>query len=288
MEKSEFKILLIGTGLLGKSISEKLLTENFDLSIWNRTKSKYKNLIRKGAKEISSIKKLSTKINTIILVLKDGNTTHSIIERIENIENKVIIQMGTIGTYQSKKIESLVVSKGAYYLESPVLGSVPESLAGELLIMVGGNKNKFQKYENLFSVLSKKLIFFESVQQASACKLALNYQIASLIYNFSITLRYLNESRIDLNLFMDFLRNSAIYTPTYDKKLERIKKKDYKNGNFNIDNLSKDINLFTKEINSMNINGKSIELLNQILGQYKSLNLNNLDYSSIHELTSIR
>ena len=56
--------------------------------------------------------------------------------------------MGTIGTYQSKKIESLVVSKGAYYLESPVLGSVAESLAGELLIMVGGDKNKFQKYKN--------------------------------------------------------------------------------------------------------------------------------------------
>lgn len=288
MEKPEFKILLIGTGLLGKSIAEKLLTEKFDLSIWNRTKSKYKNLIHKGAKEINSIQKLSTKINTIILVLKDGNTTHSIIEKIENIENKVIIQMGTIGTYQSKKIESLVISRGAYYLESPVLGSVQESLAGELLIMVGGNKNKLQKYKNLFSVLSKKLIFFESVQQASACKLALNYQIASLIYNFSITLRYLNESKIDLDLFMDFLRNSALYTPTYDKKLERIKNKDYKNGNFNIDNLSKDINLFTKEINSMKINGKSIELLNQILGEYKNLNLNNLDYSSIHELTSIR
>ena len=211
MEKSEYKILLIGTGLLGKSISETLLKDKFDLSIWNRTKSKYKNLIHKGAKEITDIKKLSNKINTIILVLKDGNTTHSIIEKIENIENKVIIQMGTIGTYHSKKIESLVVSKNAYYLESPVLGSVPESLAGELLIMVGGNKNKFQKYKNLFSTLSKKLIYFENVQQASACKLALNYQIASLIYNFSVTLRYLNESKIDLDLFMDFLRNSALY-----------------------------------------------------------------------------
>ena len=287
MEKSEFKILLIGTGLLGKSISEKLLIEKFDLSIWNRTKSKYKDLIYKGAKEISDIKKLSTKINTIILVLKDGKTSYSIIEGIENIENKVVIQMGTIGTYQSKKIESLVASKGAYYLESPVLGSVPESLAGELLIMVGGNKNKFQKYKNLFLVLSKKLIYFGSVQQASACKLALNYQIASLIYNFSITLRYLNESKVDLDLFMDFLRVSALYTPTYDKKFDRIKNHDYKNGNFNIENLSKDINLFTKEINSMSIDGKSIELLNQILGQYKSSNLNNLDYSSIHELTSI-
>ena len=72
MNKSEYKILLIGTGLLGKSISEKLLKDKFDLSIWNRTKSKYKNLIHKGAKEITDIKKLSNKINTIILVLKDG------------------------------------------------------------------------------------------------------------------------------------------------------------------------------------------------------------------------
>ena len=38
----------------------------------------------------------------------------------------------------------------------------------------------------------------------------------------------------------------------------------------------------------MKINRKSIELLNQILEQYESFNLNNLDYASLHELTSIQ
>tara|TARA_B100000963_G_scaffold334620_1_gene327971 strand:- start:2 stop:592 length:591 start_codon:yes stop_codon:yes gene_type:complete len=193
--------------------------------------------------------------------------------------------MGTVGASLSKKIESLIVSKGGYYLEAPVLGSVPESLQGKLLIMVGGDKNKYEECKVIFSALSKKILYFKSVQQAASCKLALNYQIASLTYNFSLTLRYLIESDIDLDLFMEFLRNSALYTKTYDKKLSRFKDKDYKNGNFNIDNLSKDINLFTKEINNMKINGQSIEILNEILGQYKKFNLDNLDYSCLHELT---
>ena len=286
MKKFDFKIAIIGIGLLGKSISEKLLADKFDISIWNRTKSKYSNLISSGAKEIHNINKLSKKINTIILVLNDGDSTYSIIEKIESIKNKVIIQMGTIGSSQSEKIESLVISRGGFYLESPVLGSVPESLAGELLIMVGGNKIKYKEYQILFSALSKKVIFFESVQQASACKLALNFQIASLTYNFSLTLRYLIESKIDLDLFMDFLRISSIYAPIFDKKLNRFKNRDYEDGNFNIDNLSKDINLFSQEINFMNINSEITEVLNQVLGKYKSLNLNNLDYSCLHEFTS--
>ncbi len=286
MKKSEIKILLIGTGLLGKSISEKLLIEKFDLSVWNRTKSKCKDLILRGAKEISKINNISNKINTLILVLKDGDATYSIIEKIKNIDKKVIIQMGTIGTSHSEKVQSLVQSRGGNYLESPVLGSVPEALAGELLIMVGGDKLIYQKIKILLETLSKKIIYFDSAKKAASCKLALNYQIASLTYNFSLVFRYLNESKIEIDLFMDFLRNSALYAPTYDKKLERIKNRDYKNGNFNIDNLAKDVNLFMREIKRMQINGKSIELLDHILSKYEISNFNNLDYSCLHEFTS--
>ena len=286
MKKSKFKIVIIGTGLLGESISERLLKENFNLSVWNRTKTKYKKLLKKGAKEIKVLSNLDKKINTIILVLKDGEITSSVINKIGCLKNKSVIQMGTIGSKESKRINQLVKDKNGSYLEAPVLGSVSESLNGNLLFMIGGNKKNFNKNKKIFDALSKNYVLFENVEKASATKLALNYQIAYLTFNFSLTIRYLLAKGINLDLFMKLFRKSALYAPHFDKKLKRIRNKDYKNGNFNIENLSKDINLFTDEIQNIKMKKKLIEEINSNLKKYKDSKLENLDYSCLHELSS--
>lgn len=46
--------------------------------------------------------------------------------------------------------------------------------------------------------------------------------------------------------FMNILRESALYAPTYDKKLQRMLDRDYANPNFPTKHLLKDINLFTE------------------------------------------
>ena len=46
------KIGLIGTGLMGSPMVEKLLEANFDMRVYNRTASRVTKLVEKGAKKI--------------------------------------------------------------------------------------------------------------------------------------------------------------------------------------------------------------------------------------------
>ncbi len=279
------KIALIGTGILGKSIAERLILQGFKLGVWNRSKNKYKNLINKGVEEIANLEDMPSKYQIIIVVLKDGKCTKEIISHIASIKNKVIIQMGTIGSEESIKLEKLVKSKGCQYLEAPVLGSVKEALAGKLLGIIGGNKKTYESYEFIFKAICEKFYFLGSVNKAASSKLSLNYLIASLTYSFSLNLRFLQENDINIELYMDLLRHSSLYAKTFDKKLERMLNANHDNANFNINNLSKDIELFNSEIKKLNIDESLLDKLNDIFKSDTAKKYSTLDYSSIYLLT---
>ncbi len=49
---------------------------------------------------------------------------------------------------------------------------------------------------------------------------------------FSTSLGLLQRNGADIDKFMDILRGSALYAPTFDKKLQRMLDRDYANPNF--------------------------------------------------------
>ena len=285
MNYPNHKIALIGIGILGESIAERLIAKGFKLGIWNRTKKKCDNLIKKGAHQILNLGNIPIQYEIIITVLKDGKCTRDTILNVFPIKNKLIIQMGTIGSEESFKLESFVKAKGGKYLEAPVLGSVKEALSGKLLGIIGGNKKDFERNEFIFKAICEKSYFLGSVSNASSSKLALNYLIAALTYSFSLSLRFLQENDINVEIFMDLLRNSSLYAKTFDKKLERMLSENHENANFNVKNLSKDIELFRNEVKKMNIDETLLEKLNDILKSKTAKKYNNYDYSSIYLLT---
>jgi len=59
------------------------------------------------------------------------------------------------------------------------------------------------------------------VGSAAAVKLALNQLIASLTAAFSLSLGFVQRQGTDVELFMQILRQSALYAPTFDKKFPR-------------------------------------------------------------------
>ena len=64
------KIGIIGTGMLGNAIGLHLLESNFDLTVYNRTKEKTKELENKGAKVLNSPKEVAENSELIIIVVK--------------------------------------------------------------------------------------------------------------------------------------------------------------------------------------------------------------------------
>ena len=101
----------------------------------------------------------------------------------------------------------------------------------------------------VIQALGQNIQVMGGVGAGAATKLAMNQLIGSLTVGFSTSLALLRKNGVDCETdsrFMSILRDSALYAPTFDKKLQRMLDRDYANPNFPTKHLLKDIKLFTQ------------------------------------------
>ncbi len=277
------KIGLIGTGLMGQPMVLRLKEADFDLYVYNRTVSKLEPLQQAGATILETPQALIATCDYVLLMLTNYAAIQEVLlspDAKAVLSSKTIIQMGTISPTESKVIQAVVVEAGGEYLEAPVLGSIPEAKAGTLQIMVGSTETQFQNTLNLLKQLGEPKYIGE-VGTASALKLGLNQLIASLTTAFALSLNFVKNQGVDVELFMEILRKSALYAPTFDKKLQRMLEENYENPNFPTKHLLKDTNLFLQEASAMGLNASLLEGVREILEKTQEKGLADADYSAL-------
>lgn len=277
------KIGIIGTGLMGTPMAMQLLQSGYSLVAYNRTPAKLESLKNAGAQGTDSPATLLSQCDCVVLMVSDAAAIREVLLADAchpHLSGKTVIQMSTIGPEESKQICQEVKNHGGDYLEAPVLGSVPQAKSGELQVMVGASSEQYQKWQNVLSALGKPMHIGE-VGTAAAMKLGLNQLIASLTSAFALSLGFVKEQHVDVEKFMAILRESALYAPTFDKKLPRLVDGNYDHPNFPTKHLLKDTNLFLKEAESTQINAQALEGVRTILEKAQQQGWSDSDYSAI-------
>ena len=278
-------VAVLGTGLLGTAIATRLQEQGLNVHVWNRNPSRIIPLVEKGAIAISDLRRAADGQRVLITVLRDGSSTASVIDTVGALQGSTVIPMGTMGVEESRKLAMQVVQQGGRYLEAPVLGSKPQALNGSLLVMAGGEAQVFEAQQPLLSHLCQEPLLVGPVGSGAATKLALNQLIASLTHAFSLSIRLVQQAGVPVETFMAILRNSALYAPTFDKKLQRMLDGHYSEPNFSTALLRKDLRLFLEEATSAGLQVSGLGGLDALLEQSSGGELDGLDYCSLHELT---
>ncbi len=277
-------IAFLGTGLLGFPMAEKLIDEGHEVVVYNRTIQKALPLKDLGAEIAENVEHAVRNSNIIILMLTDYVAIKEVLLRSKIcalLNGKCVIQMGTISPVQSKELQKKLEPLDCEYFEAPVLGSINEVKNRNLIIMVGSTQKQFEKYKTLFRTFGSKILHIGEVGQAAGLKLALNQLIASLTAAFSISLSYIQKNGIDVELFMDILRASALYAPTFDKKLPKMLTQDFKQANFPVQHLLKDLELMINDSKRLNVETGTLESLSAIIRNTLDRGYKDQDYSSI-------
>ncbi len=278
------KISFIGTGLMGNPLAEKLLEAGYKISVYNRSIEKTENLKKLGAIVFKESTESIKSSDTIFLMVSDGKVVESILfpdSDPPELKEKTIVQMSTISPKEGIQLADKVLRAGGSYVEAPVLGSIQQVKESSLFVMLAGDVKVIEEYKPLLKLFGE-LIYVGGVGKAAALKLALNQLIASLTSAFSISLGIVLKENIDVNIFMDILRRSALYAPTFDKKLTNMLNRNFQPTNFPTKHLLKDVNLVIDEADSLNIETAGLIGVRKVIEQAIKLGLVEKDYSSIY------
>lgn len=277
------KVAFIGTGLMGEPMAQRLLAAKVPVVAYNRTASKLETLQTSGAEIADLPEKAIAKSDCVVLMLTNADAIKNVLLKEasrQQLSGKTVIQMSTISPQESREIHDAVVAGGGEYLEAPVLGSIPQAKAGELQVMVGASPEQFAKWSDFLKNFGSPVLL-GAVGTAAATKLALNQLIASLTTAFSLSLGFVQRQDVDVEQFMSILRQSALYAPTFEKKLPQMLERNFAHPNFPTKHLLKDTNLFLTEAEAIGLNVSSLEGVRKVLEMAQQLGLAEADYSSL-------
>lgn len=277
------KIAILGGGLMGQAIAQRLLSEKWSVALYNRSLEKISHLATSGAVTTDNADTALSDADVVLLTLTDAEAVNSVLDTVSPslFQDKVIIQMSTITSEESINIDSSCTQLGADYLECPVLGSQPEAREGKLILMAAGEEVLFHKMLPLLRTLGPNPHFIGPLGYAASLKLAMNQLIAGLTSSFALSLALVEAQGIDSEQFMEILRNSALFAPTFDKKLARMQNRDFKNPNFPTKHLLKDTHLFLHVAENYRLDTSSLEGIEALLDRTCDLGLEDADYSAL-------
>lgn len=280
-------IALLGTGLMGHAMAERLLEQGAKLSVWNRTREKAEPLGALGARVCDSAREAieSTGDGGLVLaMLRDAPAIRSALGgALPALAGKTFVQMSTIAPGESRALGAEVEAAGAGYLEAPVLGSTPQAKGGTLQVLVGGDPGLFARVEAALAPLGPPTLV-GPVGQAAALKLALNQLIPNLIAAFSLSIGMVRRSGVDLDLFLGILRKSALYAPTFDGKLPKIRARDFAQPSFPAELMLKDLDLIRAECEALGLDVAVPGALRDVLLRTIEGGHGAADYSSLYEV----
>jgi 3-hydroxyisobutyrate dehydrogenase len=177
-EMDNKRIGVIGLGLMGTAISERLLEHGFHVLVWNRTKEKAVPLIALGARWSDNpladcdriIISLYTSdiVKTVLTQLLDDSVAR---RGTEELRGKILIDTTTGVPEQSAAMCAYLASLGIQYLDAPISGSSEQTRRGEATVMVGGEREAFESCNNLWPMLGANIYHVGAIGSAAKMKL---------------------------------------------------------------------------------------------------------------------
>ena len=229
------RIGFIGLGIMGKPMALNLIAAGYTLTVYNRTQSKTVALEQAGAKLASSPKQVSENSDVVITMVSDSPDVQEIVLGNDGIlegirHNSIVIDMSTISPSMTKTLSKLLSEKGASMLDAPVSGSSWAAEDGTLSIMVGGDKEIFQKCLPIFETLGKTIVHIGPTGMGQVCKLVNQVIVAGTLASVCEGLLLGSKSGVDLENVFQAITGGAANSWQLENLGSRIIKRDFAPG----------------------------------------------------------
>ena len=279
------KIGIIGTGILGNAVGLHLLRSGYELTVYNRTKEKTNKLKINGAKVVNSPKNVAENSELVIIIVKDANAVKKVSFGKNGIVDGrhpglTVADMSTINPMESKKISKIFLKYKIIKLDIPVMGGPNVAINGELLLMGSGNKERFDKFKNIFNKIANKVFFVGGNGTAHLIKLSMNIQITMLALALSEGITLVKSAKIDPRIFLDILNSTYFKTGMSENKAYKMIQDNFE-VTFTLKNLKKDISTITDTAKSFKINLPMIEKAKSVYSNAINKGFGDIDYTGI-------
>jgi 3-hydroxyisobutyrate dehydrogenase-like beta-hydroxyacid dehydrogenase len=243
----ETKVGLIGLGLMGKPMGRNLLKAGFPLVVWNRTRAKADDLVREGAKLAANPRELAAQVDVLITIVSDPAALEEVMfgpnGALEGLrKGSAFVDSSTVSPELARREAAACAERGVDFLDAPVTGGTWGAEKGELVFMIGGKQEVFERLKSVFEAVGKRFFLVGPNGAGQTVKLAMNLILALEVQALAEATALVTKSGVKGERLIEVLQSSMGRSPLLDVKAPLILKNEFP-ASFPLRLMQKDVRL---------------------------------------------
>lgn len=239
------RIGFVGLGIMGQPMARNLMKAGHELVVYTRKQEVIDSFVKDGAIGAKSNKEVGELADLVILMLPNSPNCEDALFSPGGIAEglsagKAVIDMSSINPVESQKFAKRLAELGVEFLDAPVSGGEPKAIDGTLAVMVGGNKEVFDKYKEVLDVMASSVVHVGEVGAGNTTKLANQIVVALNIAAVSEAFTLAKKAGVDPNAVYQAIRGGLAGSTVMDAKGTMMLERNFNPG-FRIDLHIKDL-----------------------------------------------
>ena len=223
---------LIGLGLIGSALAERLLGAGLRVLGWDIDPARVAGLRAAGGQTAAGAAEVFASCGRVVLSLPTHREVAAVIAsgRASLVRGRIIIDTTTGDPASTEQVAADLARAGVAYLDATISGSSAQVRSGAVALMVGGDATTFAACADIFGCIGRQTFHTGPVGTGARMKLVTNLVLGLNRAALAEGLALPDAMGLDPERTLAVMRGSAAYSRIMDTKGERMI-----HGNFNPD-----------------------------------------------------
>ncbi|AEH09008.1 MULTISPECIES: NAD(P)-dependent oxidoreductase [Protofrankia] len=238
-------VAFLGMGRMGREMARHVIEAGHQLTIWNRTPGRARELVAAGAREAASVRDAVAGADAVVLMLFDDASARQVLGDVVAgaPARTLVINTTTIAPATGRDLGRVAATAGLRYVEAPVVGTIGPARDATLRVLVGASEQDAAAAEELLSRFGTTR-HVGGVGAATALKAVVNLGLALATGALGEALRLGSDLGVDRDLLRSELAGGALgFILNYKQSM--LADNDFQPATFTLDGLIKDLRIAT-------------------------------------------
>lgn len=220
---------LIGVGLIGSAIAERLITGGFKVVGWDLDVAALQALRRLGGHAAEDAATVLRTCDHVLLSLPSHHEVDHVIDACRSTlrRGQIVIDTTTGDPISTERVAGKLAALGVGYLDATISGSSAQVRAGAVALMVGGSLETFNACSDIFAAVGRRTFHTGPAGTGAKMKLVTNLVLGLNRAALAEGLAFAESFGLDLVRTLEVMRGSAAYSRIMDTKGERMINREF-------------------------------------------------------------
>ena len=286
------KVTFIGLGVMGYPMAGHLINNNFEVTVFNRTRAKSDSWVKKYQGLAQPTPGMASQNSEIVFIcVGRDDDLRDVMEGDDGIinnvkENTIIVDHTTSSANIAKEYFNICKSRKLHFLDAPISGGQAGAENGQLSIMIGGEKTPFEEVKPVLASYGKAIELIGPSGSGQLTKMINQICIAGLVQGLSEAMAFGKKSNLDMEKVLKVISKGAAQSWQMENRYKTMLEGKFNFG-FAVDWMRKDLSICFDESKKNGSKLPITEIIDKYYAEIQSTGGNRFDTSSLMTLVDI-